>query len=286
MGQQEAIQKRRPQTLGFVAEAQERLGALPVQQTMREAWLSHADIREGHRILEVGCGTGVVTRDLAARVGPFGKVTAIEPSESLLRVAARIADDAGLATRIQFRLGDVLALDLPPNAYDGVVASMLFQHIADQRTALQQLRRVLRPGARFVAFEQDMESLSVDHPDRALTRIILQNGAERHVLSPDAAKRLPGLCTELGFVDVEVLTFLQAERTEGYLLELLGRLAQLAVVHGRARPENARAWMDTLAEKAQDGTFFASFPHYAILAQKPPFGAQRERDPEADPDDR
>ena len=142
------------------------------------------------------------------------------------------------------------------------------------------MRRVLRPGARFVAYEEDLESLSVDHPDRALTRMILQNAAERYVLCPDAAKQLPGLCTELGFEEVEVLTFLQAERVPGYLFDLLARLAQFAVVQGRVRPESAEDWLKTLTQKADDGTFFASFPHYAILAQKPSFGTYRERDNE------
>ena len=142
------------------------------------------------------------------------------------------------------------------------------------------MRRVLRPGARFVAFEEDLESLSVDHPDRALTRMILQNAAERYVLCPDAAKQLPGLCTELGFEEVEVLTFLQAERIDGYLFDLLSRLASFAVVQGRVRPESAADWVKTLEEKAAEGTFFASFPHYAILAQKPPFGTYRDRETE------
>lgn len=275
MLQDGAVSAGRRKTLGFVAEAQERLGALPVQVTMREAWLGHADIREGTRVVEIGCGTGVVLRDVARLVGPFGRVTGIDPSESLIRVASRLVEDAGLGARVEFRQGDATNLALPPNAYDTAVASMVFQHLPEPKTALRELRRVMRPGARLVAFEQDIEGLQVDHPDRALTRMILQNASERYVLSPDAARRLPGLATELGFVEIEVLTFLQAERAEGHLLGLLTRLADFAVMQGRVRGETAQQWTATLLRKADEGTFFASLPHYAIIAQKPSLGLVR-----------
>jgi arsenite methyltransferase len=261
-------------TLQFVAEAQERLGALPVQVTMREAWLGHAGILEGSRVLEIGCGTGVVTRDLARLVGPAGRVVGIDPSEALLQTAQRLAEAAGLASRIELRLGDVRELDLPPQSFDHVVACMVFMHLGDLREAVRQVHRVLRPGGGLVVFEQDLESIAVDHPDRALTRIILQHAAEHYVLSADAARRLPGLISAAGFQDLEVLTFLQAERHEDGLLHgLLLRLADLAVAQGRIRPESGRAWAQTLEAKAAEGTFFASLPHYAVLARKPSFAA-------------
>jgi ubiquinone/menaquinone biosynthesis C-methylase UbiE len=281
MGHDSTAARKRSPTLSFVAEAQERLGALPVQVTMREAWLEHAGVVPGARVLEVGCGTGVLTRDLARRVGPFGRVTAIDPSESLLRVCARLADEAGLASRVLLRLGDAGALDLPPNSFDNAASTFVFQHLTDPRAALKEIRRVLRPGATIAIFEHDIEAMSVDHPDRALTRIILQNAIERTVLCSDAARRLPGLCAELQLEEVEVLTFLQAERLDGYLYQLLLRFADLAVAQGRVRPENVQRWTDILAEKANDGTFFASLPHYAILARKP--GLHRTRPENSEP---
>ena len=274
-GSHSAVPVGRRQALGFVADAQERVGALPIHVTMREAWLAHADIREGTRVVEVGCGTGVVTRDIARLVGPFGRVIGIDPSESLLRVASRLSEAAGLSARVELRQGDAANLALPPNAYDTAVACMVFQHLPEPKAALRELRRVMRPGARLVAFEQDIEGLQVDHPDRALTRMILQNAAERYVLSPDAARRLPGLVTELGFAEVEVLTFLQAERAEGHLFGLLLRLADFAVMQGRVRGETARQWTATLERKVLEGTFFASLPHYALVAQKPALGLVR-----------
>jgi ubiquinone/menaquinone biosynthesis C-methylase UbiE len=258
----------------FVAEAQERLGALPVQVTMREAWLAHAGIVEGSRVLEIGCGTGVVTRDLARLVGPSGRVVGIDPSEALLQTAERLAEKAGVASRIELRLGDVGELNLPPQSFDHAVACLVFLHLGDLRSAVHQLNRVLRPGGGLVVFEQDLESIAVDHPDRALTRLILQHAAEHYVLSADAARRLPGLIAAAGFQDLEVLTFLQAERHEdGLLYGLLLRLADLAVAHGRIRPESGSAWAQTLGAKAAEGTFFASLPHYAVLGRKPAFAA-------------
>jgi ubiquinone/menaquinone biosynthesis C-methylase UbiE len=269
---QEALSARG--AMRSVAEAQERIGALPVQVTMREAWLGHSGIGEGHRVLDVGCGTGVASRDVARAVGTFGKVVAIDPSEALLQVAGRLAAQAGISSRIDFRLGDVAELGLPPQSFDHAVASLVFQHLSDPRAALLQVRRVLRPGAGIVCFEQDVQALAVDHPDRGLTRIILQHAAEHYVLSADAARRLPGLYAELGFQGVDVLTFLQAERNEdGMLFDLLRRLAEFAAARGRIRAESARSWVETLCRKAAEGSFFASLPHYAVLGRKPTFAA-------------
>jgi ubiquinone/menaquinone biosynthesis C-methylase UbiE len=263
-----------PITLGHVAQAQERIGALLAQVTMRQAWLDHTGIADGHRVLEVGSGTGVVTRELARRVGPFGKVIAIEPSEALRQAAVRLATREDLQGRIEFLLGEAADLELPPHSADHAVVSLVFQHLADPKTALRQIRRVLRPGGGIAAFEQDLESLAVDHPDRSLTRVILQHAAEHYVLCADAAKRLPGLYTEVGFVEVEVLTFLQAERSEdGLLFDLVVRFAALAAAQGRVRPEAASDWVGTLRRKTAEGTFFASLPHYAVLAKKPLFGS-------------
>src|SRR5688500_584170 len=62
----------------------------------REAYLDLLDIRPGARVLDVGCGSGVVTREIARRVGRSGRVVGLDPSPALLTVARELAKDAGL----------------------------------------------------------------------------------------------------------------------------------------------------------------------------------------------
>ena len=69
----------------------EARGKQPNQARLRRAFLSLATVKAGMRVLDVGCGTGVVTRDIAARVGIRGAVTGVDPSRALLAVARRRA---------------------------------------------------------------------------------------------------------------------------------------------------------------------------------------------------
>src|SRR4051794_15665127 len=67
-------------TLRTVADVLELRGRHPQQVAIRDAYLSSLGSLEGKRVLDVGCGTGVVTRELARRVGPDGQVTGVDPS--------------------------------------------------------------------------------------------------------------------------------------------------------------------------------------------------------------
>jgi ubiquinone/menaquinone biosynthesis C-methylase UbiE len=67
------------------------------------------DLQAGSRVLDVGCGTGVVTRAIAPLVGPSGRVTGLDVNETMLDTARRMADQQGLDA-IAWRQGDVASM--------------------------------------------------------------------------------------------------------------------------------------------------------------------------------
>lgn len=103
------------------------------------------ELREGMRVLDVGCGPGSITLDLAPRAGSAGQVIGIEVVEEPLE-AARAAAAARGDTRTDFRLGDVYALDFADGEFDVVHAHQVLQHLADPVAALREMRRVTKPG--------------------------------------------------------------------------------------------------------------------------------------------
>jgi len=100
-------------------------------------------LQPGYNVLEVGCGTGQVTRWLAQQVRP-GRVTAIDFSPAMVARACRKSIDA------HFRCADVCSDDLPTDCFDVVFCMHAFPHFRDKPTALRNISRALKPGGRLI----------------------------------------------------------------------------------------------------------------------------------------
>jgi SAM-dependent methyltransferase len=103
-------------------------------------------VRPGERVLDLACGTGIVTRLLADRVGPAGRVVGLDVNASML-AAARIAVTS---PQIEWLEGNAMSIPLPDAAFDAVVCQQGFQFFPDKLVALHEMRRVLVPGGRLV----------------------------------------------------------------------------------------------------------------------------------------
>jgi len=101
--------------------------------------LDLAGVAEGDRVLDVGCGTGVLARAAATRVGPAGTVTGLDMNEAMLRVARR------LAPAIDWRQGDASALPLPGSSFDVVACQSALMFFPDATAALREMARVCTP---------------------------------------------------------------------------------------------------------------------------------------------
>src|SRR5881628_259194 len=96
-------------------------------------------IGDGQRVLDVGCGIGDPTLQVAVLVGPHGRVLGVDLVEEMLATARERATALGLA-HVEFRAGDVATIELPPAAYDAVLARWSVIYLADVGEALARLR--------------------------------------------------------------------------------------------------------------------------------------------------
>jgi len=153
-------------------------------------------------VLDVGCGPGTITLDLARRV-PSGRVVGIDLPAAVLDAATADAVAQGV-DNVRFERGDVYAIDAPDAFFDVVHAHQVLQHLSDPVAALREMRRVCRPGGIVAARDSDYSAMTwyPESPrlDRWLDlylRLARSNDAE-----PDAGRRLKAWATEAEFSSV------------------------------------------------------------------------------------
>jgi ubiquinone/menaquinone biosynthesis C-methylase UbiE len=167
--------------------------------------IEEAALRPGDRVLDVACGTGVVARLAAERVGPGGMLAALDVNPAMLAVARSIPAPAAA---IQWYETSAEAMPLPDGAFDVVLCQLGLQFVTDKEAAVREMRRVLTAEGRAL--------VSVPPPnaffevlDAALARHVGQEAAGfvRMVFSLGAPARLERLFRDAGFQDVTVRTY-------------------------------------------------------------------------------
>jgi len=147
-------------------------------------------LRPGQRLLDVGCGPGTITLDLARRVLP-GEVVGVDREDEALAAARAAASEQGI-TNVRFETGDAYRLDHADASFDVVHAHQVLQHLSDPVAALLEMRRVCRPGGYLAVRDADYQAMTWYPPEPGLDRwlalyreVARSNGAE-----PDAGRRL------------------------------------------------------------------------------------------------
>src|SRR3954453_14467154 len=143
----------RTATPGAFVQYLDQLTALESVQRYKQESFQLAGAREGAKLLDIGCGAGDDVRSLAQLVGPAGLVVGLDSSATMVAEAERRAAGTGLP--VEFRVGDVYALDWPDASFDGCRADRVFQHLAERDGALAELVRVTRPGGRIAITDPD-----------------------------------------------------------------------------------------------------------------------------------
>jgi SAM-dependent methyltransferase len=158
-------------------------------------------LRPGLDVLDVGCGPGTITHDLAARVAP-GRVRGIDVVEEPLAEARALGD--GVEYGVEFAVDDVYGLADPDDSYDVVHAHQVLQHLSDPVAALREMRRVARPGGVVAARDADYAAFTrFPHDERLDAWLTLYRAvAHGNHAEPDAGRRLLSWARAAGFTEI------------------------------------------------------------------------------------
>jgi SAM-dependent methyltransferase len=160
-------------------------------------------LRGGLLLLDVGCGPGTITADLAALVHP-GRVTAVELTEAALDLARAEGARRSL-DNIEFVVADAHDLDFADDTFDVVHAHQVLQHVGDPVQALSEMRRVAKPCGVVAARDSDYAAFAwypalpeLDDWLSLYAAAARENGGE-----PDAGRRLLSWAQRAGFTEIE-----------------------------------------------------------------------------------
>lgn len=167
-----------------------------------------AHLVPGASVLDVGCGPGTITADLAERVAPgagsaMGSVIALDRSANIVDEAVALARSRGL-DNVGGLTGDVYSLDFADDTFDVVHAHQVLQHLSDPVAGFAEMGRVVRNGGIVAARDADYGAMCWYPADPRLDRWmeVYQAVARGNDAEPDAGRRLVSWAHAAGFSDV------------------------------------------------------------------------------------
>ena len=126
----------------------------------------------GAKVLELGCGNGVVLPRLAKAVGVEGRVVGVDHSLDLMAQARDKVRAEGLGDCVDLQVGDAYALPFADGYFDAAHCERVLMHLERPNAVLAELARVVKPGGVIVAAEPDWMGIRIDHPDREVFDVV------------------------------------------------------------------------------------------------------------------
>ena len=218
----------------FRAEAAKRLNLTPM-----------------HRVIDVGCGIGGATFQLADLVGPAGRVAGVDISAALIDVAkSRAVKRHGL----EFHVGDACAIPYPDGFFDAARSERLYLYLPDRLAAIHELKRVVKPGGRVCLIDTDFDCTAIHSRNPALTRKMTSIVAAS-IPNPNSARDLPALVKKAGLRNINTEAFAVTTPHEILLRGMTGSLYK-AAEDGLVPRADVDEWIAEQYSIQMSGDFF------------------------------
>jgi ubiquinone/menaquinone biosynthesis C-methylase UbiE len=262
--------------LGTDAEELRRLGF------QHQVWLGAAaqawergGFAPGDRLLDLGCGPGWATLDLARLVAPGGQVTGVDVSARFvaqLRARAAALEVGNVTAEVQ----DVEALDLPDDAFDGAYARWVLCFLRDPAPVVARVARAIRPGGRFVVQDySNYAALQLAPEDPAFRRVVdavvsswADGGGD-----PNVGTRLPRMMEDAGLRVLSVTPLARIARPGEALWQwprtFFDNFLPVLVRNGYLDRDGAEAFDRLWAERSVDpAAYFATPPMTVVVGER------------------
>lgn len=239
-----------------------------VFKSLFDKYVPQLALPSSSQVLEIGCGTGAMTRSLAHHDNFSGKVFGVDQSSAFIEAAKQFAQEENLSERVDFRVGDAHKLDFPSATFDAVIAHTLISHVTEPSAVIQEMARVVRPGGTVAIFDGDYASLTYAFPDHEFGHEMDVALANATFNNPLVMRELPRLLPELGLEIISAWGEAVVEIGRGSYFKSFAETYAPAVTKAGLFPaEKVDVWLTAQLESMEKGTFFASCNYYTYLAR-------------------
>ena len=248
-----------------LADVLEKRGADPQQQAMRRAFLAAVPIPREARVLDMGCGTGVLTRLLAKQPG-VASVVGVDPAPALL---AKARNAAAALPNVSFREGDGRSLPFDPASFDLVASDSMVTDVTGQPAVDEGAFRVLRLGGCLAVCDGDYATTTVALGDHDPLQVCVDAMMANSVTDRRIMRRLAAIVAAAGFEIVSFRSFGFVETgNDGYMLTVVDRGADILCGQGDIGQETAAALKAEARRRLKAGRFFGHIAYAGLVARK------------------
>lgn len=259
-------------TVRMIADVLEVRGQHPQQVAIRADYLDTLGDIAGQGVLEVGCGTGPVTRDIARRVGASGSVAGTDPTPIFVEVAERLRADQRIEN-LTFRVADGRSLPFDDASFDGVAAVTVLSHVPHRETVLREMIRVAKPDGWLLIMDGDFAAYQIEHPDPETTQQIVDAWRATTVDEPRLMRRVMPFLEAAG---------LRSDHLRGHLHVEAGRVDEAtsfvwqwsqfavrqALAAGAIGETDAARWTEQLRASNEGGRLYGAIPFLSVIARR------------------
>lgn len=233
----------------------------------RQASFNALQPAPGETILDIGCGNGLLTAELARAVGPKGRIIGVDPSTDMRNAGIARCKDFDW---VEFFEGTASDLPVASDTVDKAVSVQVFEYLNDIPAAVREAKRTLKPGGKLVIADIHFDSLiwfSRD-PER-MDRMIA--AWDHHFVERRVPAILPPIMRDEGLSDVDIshITICDHQlRPDGLANMMIILMENFAASNGHIPKDEAAAWANEQRELAEQGSFFFSLTQFVVSARK------------------
>ncbi len=242
----------------FLEESATRPDQVQVNLALRDVLAP----RPGERVLEVGCGSGVLCRLVATGLLPGGEMVGVDVAPDMIAAARKLA---GAQAGVRFEVSAGEALPSRDETFDAAFGARLLLHVKDPVSVVVEMARVVKPGGRVVLMDWDWETIVVTHPNRELTRRVLHWRCDHHSGDNWSGRRLLDHALDARLRDVTIVPVTTIARSEtAALTGSLFRAAERARADDAITLDEYAHWTRELQQQLSEGRFLAAITYFIL----------------------